>query len=202
MMYRHSGGEPGFPAFFDRMLDRDSAGTCEPAGAAGEYLTSFSANLLTFHCKHKWLSFDFDNASGGEYFFSQRLWGICDGLNLPDHSIKAVRFVTMADKPAADSDYVAVRFLSPLEAVDPARSVVVASEKHKFFKVTKHLALDAATVGDLDLFRIKNMTLGAFLFCSDRFREMAIDIGAKLRFIPEEEAAEVYAQTINPLTTQ
>lgn len=202
MMYRHPGDEPGFPVFFDRQLDRESAGSCIPEGTAGECLTNFSAQVLTFRCKHKWLSFDFDNASGAEYFFSQRLWGACKSLHHAEHKVKLVRFVTMGSQPAAESEYLVVRFPSALDAVDTQRSVIVPSEQHKFVKVTKHLALDKSKVGELDLFRIRNMTLGSLLFCSERFKSVAMDAGAKLQFIAEDEAAEVYLDRINPLSSQ
>jgi hypothetical protein len=200
MMYRHPGGKPGFPTFLDRKLDRDSAGTCERGGAAGEFLTSFSAPMLTFRCKHKTLSFDYDSASGGEFFLSERLWSLAEGLNLPEHKVKAVRFLTNQDKPASDKEYRVVRFPTPLDAVDHSKTVIGPSETRSYVQVTKHLALDAGLVGDLDLFRIINMTLGASLFCSERFRSKALEAGAKLLFIPEAEAAEEYARTLNPLT--
>lgn len=200
LMHRHPGGKPGFPKFLDRMLDRDSAGTCERAGAAGEFLTSFSAPTLTFRCKHKTLSFDYDSAYGGEFFLSERLWSLAEGLNLPEHKVKAVRFLTNQDKPASEKEYRVVRFPTPLDAVDRSKTVIAPSETRSFVQVTKHLALDAGVIADLDLFRIANMTLGASLFCSERFRSKALEAGAKLLFIPEAEAAEEYARTLNPLT--
>ena len=197
MLQRLKGDSPGHPVFFEYTLDRESAGENHRENQFVEFFTGFSGSPLIFLCKHKVLDFDYYDMKAGEYFFSQRLFDAADGLTLPAHAVKAVRFLSRKRTEIAKQDYCVLRIRDLVDAVDPDKSVIEQSQQYEYRKITKHLALDRAALGELDLFRIKDMTMATCLFCSERFRQAAESGGAVLRFVPESEAAEAYAAS-NP----
>ena len=54
------------------------------------------------------------------------------------------------------------------------------------------VSLNEKALNGIDLFRIRDMTLGQSLFCSETFKEVALGVGLEVEFIPVETAAEVY----------
>lgn len=197
MLQRLKGDVPGHPVFFEYALDRESAGENHRENPFVEFFTGFSGSPLVFLCKHKVLDFDYYDMKAGEYFCSRRLLDAADGLTLPAHEIKAVRFLSRKRTEITKQDYCVLRVRDAVDAVDPEKSVIETSQQYDYLKITKHLALNHAALGELDLFRIKDMTMGICLFCSERFRQAAEAGGAVLRFVPESEAAEAFTAS-NP----
>jgi hypothetical protein len=193
MLQRLSGDVPGHPVFLEYALDRASAGDNERESPSVEFFTGFSNTPLVFLCKHKALDFDFYGLKAGEYFCSNRLLDAAEGLTLPPHEVKAVRFLSRKRTGITRKDYCVLRVRGTIDAVDPRKSVIETSNQYDYLKLTRHLALNHAVLDELDLFRITDMSLGACLFCSQRFRDAAEAGGAVLGFVPESEAAEAYA---------
>jgi hypothetical protein len=191
---------PGIPDFFEATLDRAAAGENDSESPYTEYLTSFSAPALTMVCKHRKLTFDYETRVG-EFIVSERFWRAADGLVIPAHRTKPVALVSTKGVSVTDRAHLVLRLLDKIPAVDTERSTIEPSSRHPKLTVTKHLVLDPAVVGDLDLFMIADATLGSQLFCSQRFRDAALADEVAVAFIPEASAAETYVASINPLAS-
>jgi hypothetical protein len=194
LMLRHVGTLPGHPVFLERKFDPSSGGENVRENPFVVFYTSYTAPPVVFLCKHSMLDFDFYELSAGEYFMSDRLTDALQQVQAAGVATIDVQFLSMKRQPISKKQYKVVRIREALSGVDTERSLMVPAASDPNQLVTKQLVLNHAVLEGHDVFRIKHSPFGACLFCSERFKTLAEERGAQLRFIPEAEAAAAYAE--------
>lgn len=194
LMLRHKGTFPGHPVFLERKFDKSSGGENVQESPFVVYFTNYTAPPVVFLCKHKMLDFDFYELSAGEYFMSDRLTDALRQVGVQGIATIDVQFLSIKRQPISQKEYKVVRIRDALPAVDTERSIMVPAASDPNQLVTKQLVLNHAVLEGHDVFRIKQSPFGACLFCSERFKTIAEERGARLRFIPEAEVAAAHAE--------
>ena len=198
LLDRTKGTPVGNPYSMTRELDKDSGGENRAeAESHHSFFTDFQKQPLTFVCPGlKVADFDMYPAGVGEFFLSDRFLEVSKGFNLAESKSIDVLLVSKKRVNIARCGYQILRLPNEEDVVDAKHSVIETSEKFSFLKVTKHLVLDAAKVGGLDLFRIESMSFGSYLFCSQSFKDAAVSAKLNLVFTPVEDVARRYADRI------
>lgn len=189
LMLRYKGDIPGHPVFLDRTFDKASGGDNRRESPFRVYFTSYTQPPVVFLCKHSMLDFDYYELGAGEYLFSDRLSDAARACGLEDLPRIDALLLSTKRKPLSERSYAVVRLREAINAVDPQASSFTPAASDPQQMVCHRLVFDRVAVQGHDLFRIKEGIFAPHLFCSDRFKSQAEERGARLRFVPEAEAA-------------